>query len=213
MAGGKDSPAVDQSALRMREATFTAGIWLTYVVCSSGAIYVGLTWERPHRTAILALFGAGLAAALAISFLPREQIVRSRYREVFFFSWSLLDLILIMLVTSADGGTGSPFALTFFIPVVFAAMSYPLGSVCAVGGLSVAAYLALALAQGGAQWGYQSLFAVMLLCTCAMSAWQARNHGRQRSALMAISRTDPLTGCLNRRGFEERAAAQVRAAA
>ncbi len=47
----------------------------------------------------------------------------------------------------------------------------------------------------------------MLACTGAMSAWQARNHDRQRTALMEVSRADPLTGCLNRRGFEERAVA------
>jgi diguanylate cyclase (GGDEF)-like protein len=213
MSRGEDRGIVDQSALRMREATFSAGIWLTYVVCGSSSIYIALTWSRPNRGVILALFGAGFAGALLVSLLPREKIVRSRFREAFFFSWSLLDLILIVLVTQADGGTGSPLALTFFIPVVFAAMSYPLGSVAAVGGLSVAAYLAVAVSTGGASWSYQALFGVMLLCTGAMSAWQARNHDRQRGALMEVSRADSLTGCLNRRGFEERAVAEIRAAA
>ncbi len=124
-----------------------------------------------------------------------------------------VDLLLIVLVSLADGGTGSPLALVFFVPVVFAAMSYPLISVAAVGGLSVAAYLSLAVVVGGASWSYQALFAVMLLCTGAMSAWQARNHERQRAALMDVSRADPLTGCLNRRGFEERALAEFGAAA
>ncbi len=63
---------------------------------------------------------------MIISNLPRERIVRSRLREVFFFAWSLVDLLLIVLASLADGGTGSPLALIFFIPVVFAAMSYPL---------------------------------------------------------------------------------------
>ena len=52
----------------------------------------------------------------------------------------------------------------------------------------------------------------MLFCTGAMSTWQARNHGRQRQALMEVSRADPLTGCLNRRGFEERAVAEIASA-
>jgi diguanylate cyclase (GGDEF)-like protein len=209
MASGEDRGIVDQSALRMRVATFAAGIWLTYAVCCSATVYLALTWERPHRGLILALFGAGLAGALVINELPRERIVRSRLRELFFFSWSLIDLLLIVFATMADGGTGSPLALTFFIPVVFAAMSYPLISVAAVGGLSVCGYMALAVIVGGADWGYQGLFAVMLLCTGAMSAWQARNHEHQRTALMEVSRADPLTGCLNRRGFEERALAEI----
>jgi diguanylate cyclase (GGDEF)-like protein len=207
-----DRGIVDQSALRMREATFAAGVWLTYAVCGSSGVYIILTWERPHRGVIAFLFGAGLLAAALVSQLPREQIVRSRYREVFFFSWSLLDLGLIVAATLADGGTASPLALIFFIPVVFAAMSYPLSSVAAVAGLTVGAYLGLAVTIGGASWSYQALFVVMLTCTGAMSAWQARNHGRQHNALMEVSRADPLTGCLNRRGFEERAVAEISAA-
>jgi diguanylate cyclase (GGDEF)-like protein len=212
MKGDEDRGIVDQSALRMRVATFGAGIWLSYVVCGTSAVYVGLTWQRPHRALIAALFGAGFLGAAVVSRLPRERIVRSRFREPFFLSWSIVDLILITLATLVDGGTGSPLALIFFIPVVFAAMSYPLGSVLAVGSLSVAGYLAVAVLVGGADRAYQALFAVMLACTGAMSAWQARNHDRQRSALMEVSRADPLTGCLNRRGFEERAVAVLSAA-
>jgi diguanylate cyclase (GGDEF)-like protein/putative nucleotidyltransferase with HDIG domain len=212
MKGEVDRGIVDQSAVGMRVATFSAGIGLTYVVCATSAIYAALTWERPHRVLLLAVFGVGMLGGVIAARLPRERIVRSRFREVFFFGWSLVDLALIVLATWADGGTGSPIALTFFIPVVFAAMSYPLGSVLAVAGLSVLAYMALAVTIGGASWGYQSLFAVMLGCTGAMSAWQARNHDRQRSALMQVSRADSLTGCLNRRGFEERALAEISAA-
>jgi diguanylate cyclase (GGDEF)-like protein len=208
----QDRGIVDQSALGMRVATFAAGVWLTYVVCTASGIYVVATWQRPHRVLIAALFGAGLVCAAVIAQLPRERIVRSRFREVFFFSWSVLDLCLVFLATLADGGTRSPIALIFFIPVVFAAMSYPRGSVLAVGGLTIGGYLALAVTTGGTSWGYQALFAVMLACTCAMSFWQARNHHHQRVALMEVSRADPLTGCLNRRGFEERAVAELGAA-
>jgi diguanylate cyclase (GGDEF)-like protein len=212
MKAEADRGIVDQSAVGMRVATFGAGIWLTHVVCGTGALYVALTWQRPHRSLMLATFGIGLLGGLLVSRLPRERIVRSNYREVFFFSWSVVDLALIGLGTWADGGTHSPIALVFFIPVVFAAMSYPLGSVVAVGGLSVAAYMGLAVTIGGAGWAYQALFGVMLACTGAMSAWQARNHDDQRTALMEVSRADPLTGCLNRRGFEERAVAEIGAA-
>lgn len=212
MSNGDGRGIVDQSALRVREATFTAGVWLTYVVCSSSAVYVALTWQRPHRTAISLLFGAGLVAAGLVSLLPRERIVRSRLREAFFLSWSAVDLALIAAATVADGGTGSPLALMFFVPVVFAALSYPLKSVLVVGAGTLAMYLGLALAMGGASWSYEWLFAVMLACTGAMSAWLARNQDRQRSALMDVSRADPLTGCLNRRGFEERAVAELGAA-
>ena len=120
---------VDQSALRMREATFTAGIWLSYVVVAAAALYVALTWERPHRIVITVLYGVGLAGAFTISRLPRARIVRSAWREQFFLAWSVLDLGLIVASVALDAGTSSPLALVLFVPVVFAAMSYPLASV------------------------------------------------------------------------------------
>ncbi|TMK24774.1 MAG: diguanylate cyclase [Actinobacteria bacterium] len=212
MKGEVDRGIVDQTAVGMRVATFSAGVWLTYVICVSSAIYAALTWDRPHRGVLVAAFGAGILGGLVAAQLPRERIVRSGFREAFFLGWSLLDLALIVLATWADGGTRSPLALIIFSPVVFAAMSYPLASVLAVGGLSVASYLTLAITVGGGGWAYEGLFAVMLACTGAMSAWQARNHDHQHGALMEVSRADPLTGCLNRRGFEERAMAEIGAA-
>jgi diguanylate cyclase (GGDEF)-like protein len=209
----RDDPCiVDQSALHMRVATFAAGVWLTYVVCGAGAGYIAATWARPHRLLIVSMFCAGLLGAAVIARLPQERIVRSRYREAFFMSWSVADLVLIVAAVAADGGTRSPLALIFFIPVVFAAMSYPLRSVVAVAGLSVIGYLAIAFLAGGSSWRYDAVFAVMLACTGAMSAWQARNQDRQRAALMEVSRADALTGCLNRRGFEERAVVEIAAA-
>ncbi len=204
-----DRGIIDSSALRMREATMVAGVWLTYVLCGTGALYVAITWYRPHRLALAALFAAGMLAGIGISLLSRERVVRSRFREPFFLTWSVLDLVLVSLLTLADGGTASPLVLIFFVPVTFAAATYPLRSVAVVGTLTVTAYLALAVTIGGSRWSYQALFAVVLVCTGAMSAFQARNHDRQRSALTEVSRADPLTGCLNRRGFEERAVAEI----
>jgi diguanylate cyclase (GGDEF)-like protein len=196
----------------MREATVTAGVWLTYVVGGLGEVYVALTWQRSNRPALAVLFAMAVLAGIAVSLLPRERIVRSRFREVFFLSWTFLDFALIVLGTLADGGTGSPLVLVLFVPVVFSSMSYPLGSVAVVGGLSVLSYLTLAVTVGGSSWSYQAAFAVVLTCTGVMSAWQAQNHNRQREVLAEVSRADPLTGCLNRRGFEERAVAEIRTA-
>jgi diguanylate cyclase (GGDEF)-like protein len=212
MTAGDDRGIVDQSALKMREATFTAGVWLTYVVCGSSAVYIALTWDRPNRLLLALLFGAGALGGAVVALLPQERIVRSRWREAFFLSWSVLDVVLITIGTVADGGTSSPLALIFLLPIVFASLSYPLGSVICVGGLTLTAYLVLAALDGGSGWDHQALFAVTLACTGVMSAWLARNQERQRAALMDVSRADPLTGCLNRRGFEERALVEIAAA-
>jgi diguanylate cyclase (GGDEF)-like protein/PAS domain S-box-containing protein len=202
---------MDVSAMRMREATIAAGIWLTLGIGGSGEIYVALTWDRPHRLGLAVLFALAVFSAVVIQRLPTQRIVRSRLREPFFLAWSLLDFAILVIGTFADGGTASPLVLVFFIPVVFSSMSYPLASVVAVGVVSVISYLVVAVVSGGSSWPYQGAFAGALACTAAMSAWQAQNHKRQHKLLATASRTDPLTGCLNRRGFQERADAQIRA--
>jgi len=209
--GSPENAALDVSAMRMREATIAAGIWLTFGIGGFGEIYVALTLQRPNRPGLAVLFAVAVLSAALIILLPRERIVRSRLREPFFLAWSLLDFAMLVIGTLADGGTASPLVLVFFIPVVFSSMSYPLASVVAVGVISVVSYLALALTAGGSSWAYQGAFAGALACTAAMSAWQAQNHKRQHKLLATASRTDPLTGCLNRRGFEERANAQIAA--
>jgi diguanylate cyclase (GGDEF)-like protein len=73
----------------------------------------------------------------------------------------------------------------------------------------IAAIVALlVLAAGEPDW--TSVAAAAL--ACAAFAWQARNHRAERASLARASHTDPLTGCLNRRGFEERAGDAIRAA-
>ena len=49
----------------------------------------------------------------------------------------------------------------------------------------------------------------MLVIAAWICAWQCRNHDRHRPKLDRASRTDPLTGVLNRRGFRERLDAEV----
>ena len=115
-ASGDDRGIVDQSALRMREATFVAGVWLTYVVCGSSAVYIACTWSRPHRILIALLFGAGLLGGAIVSMLPRQRIVRSRFREAFFLGWSILDLLLISLADARRRRHGQPAGADLLLP-------------------------------------------------------------------------------------------------
>ena len=206
----QQSEPLDLPTLRMREATIAAGIWLTFGLAAFAGVYVGLTWSHPHRTAIATLWGIGVAAAALVSLLPSERIVHSRGREPFFLAWSLMDAGMLTAAAALDGGTASPLALIIFLPVVFSAMSYPRASVLTVGVASVIGYLALALAVGGEPLQVEAAFLTVLASMAAVSAWQANNHKRQHTALRHASRTDSLTGCLNRRGFEERAAAELK---
>jgi diguanylate cyclase (GGDEF)-like protein/PAS domain S-box-containing protein len=205
-----ESQVLDIPALRIREATIAVALPMTFGVSGLGCLYAALTWSRPHRFELVALFLISAISAVFVYRL-RQKIVRSRWREAFFLNWTLSDFVMLVAGTLADGGTHSPLVLVFFIPVVFSATSYPLASVVAVGSVSIVSFLAVALIAGGASLPYQVSFAFALFCTGAMSAWQAQSHKRQNRALATASRTDPLTGCLNRRGYEERAVAEVAA--
>jgi diguanylate cyclase (GGDEF)-like protein/PAS domain S-box-containing protein len=205
-----ESDALDVAALGIREATIAVAVPMTFGVSGLGALYVALTWDRPHRLELALLFLVSAVSVIGV-YKMRQWIVRSRWRETIFLSWTLSDFAMLVLGTLADGGTRSPLVLVFFMPVVFSATSYPLASVVAVGVVSILSFLSVALIAGGASAAYQVSFAFALLCTAAVSAWQAQNHKRQNRALATASRTDPLTGCLNRRGFQERAIAEIAA--
>jgi diguanylate cyclase (GGDEF)-like protein/PAS domain S-box-containing protein len=205
-----ESNVVDVAALRIREATVAVAVPMTFGVSALGLLYAGLTWNRPHRLELTVLLVVSAVSVVGV-YKMRQWMVRSRWREALFLSWTLSDFVMLVAGTLADGGTRSPLVLVFFMPVVFSATSYPLASVVAVGAVSVLSFLGVALIAGGASAAYQVSFAFALLCTAAMSAWQAQNHKRQHRALATASRTDPLTGCLNRRGFQERADAELAA--
>lgn len=213
MRGAEGAQVLDISAARLRVATVKIGCQLSYVTCGFGAIYLALTWHQPHRPELVALFVTAGLGTFVIASAPVERIVRSRWCEAFFLGWSVLDLGLIVVGMLIDGGTRSPVAVLLFGAAVFAGMSYPLRSVIAVGVLTVVSYVIVAILSGSTSQGTEAWFCFGLAYISAMSAWQAANQNRQHALLARISRADPLTGCLNRRGFEGRVQAELRATA
>jgi diguanylate cyclase (GGDEF)-like protein/putative nucleotidyltransferase with HDIG domain len=186
-----------------------AGIWLTFGVCLAGFAYCVATWEHPNRSWIIAIFASGLVAGTVIAALPMDRIVRSRFVDVFFVTWSMLDIALIALAVAADGGARSAFTLIFFLPMVFAAVFYPLRTFVPVAAADVLAYLVVADFYGDPDPSYVAFAVACLAFAAVMCAWQAQNHDRARDRLTHMSRTDPLTASLNRRGFEERVSAEL----
>ncbi len=202
------TPEPDESFLEFRERSIRDGAWLTYVVAAVVAAYVAATWEQERRSTLLLLVGVAVFAGYVIARLPAAAIVRSRWREPFFLAWTAADVALIALVVAADGGDESPLRATFFLPLIFAALSYPPRAVAATGAMSVAAY-AIAALLGGAVGETVAVFSALLATGAVMGVSQAVNRDRQRRELALLSRSDPLTGTLNRRGFAERFAAQL----
>ena len=118
----------------------------------------------------------------------------------------------MIVMTSAlvwlDGGIRSPLALLFFLTVVFVGLSYPQRSVVAIGAIDVLAFVGVGLATRSPQPSL-AFFTTCLATVALLCAWEAFDHERQRNVLNRVSRADPLTGCLNRRGFEERLEAEL----
>jgi diguanylate cyclase (GGDEF)-like protein len=195
---------LDPSELRFRLDSVPAGAWVTFIVCAAGLGYV-LGWDHPHNDTLAVLFATAAVGGGVVYALPWERIVRSRYREVVFTAWSTIDLGLIIGLAAIEGGGDSVFVSLLIIPIVFAAVSYPRNLVIGISVMTVCAYLVLATVTDTAG-GYALMFAATLACTAVMCVWQARNHERRRELLAIASRTDPLTGALNRRGFQLAAA-------
>jgi diguanylate cyclase (GGDEF)-like protein len=212
----------DRSEIRFRVESIDIGIRLTLLMCAAGILYALYTWDdRGGRQLIVSLLGISAAVALTIYLLPRERIVRSRWREAFFVVWSVLQIVVITVAYGADKTPTSPLALLFFIPLVYAALSYPVVStlgiaafdfLCYVGAVSfVFTTLGIDTAERPKP-EYSGFFAFSLGVIAILCTWYARHQDRRRTDLARISRADPLTGSLNRRGFAERFEAELNAA-
>jgi GGDEF domain-containing protein len=196
-----------ESDLELRLKTLQTGVWPTLVACAFAVAYAAVTWDRPHRDVLAGMGVAAVLSAVVVQVLPMEHIVR-RWPEPFFLSWTASFVSIIAVSCAADGGSSSPLATLFFLPIAFASLSYPTRSLMVVGAMNFVAFglvAALDPHRGpGAMVFASALFTVTWIC-----AWQTRNHARRRAELAEISRTDDLTGTLNRRGFEARAAHEL----
>ncbi len=203
----------DPTDLRLRRRSITIGIVLSLVVCAVSSVYYAATADHPHRTLLLALSVAAAVASASLPLLPLQRILRSRRPELFFLVWSGALMWVITIGAALDGGAESPLALMLFLTLIFAGMNFAPREMLAVGGASVVVYALLAALFENPDGAYVAFFAACLATTTVMCAWQARNLDEQRGELSRVSRADPLTGSLNRRGFEERLAAELNHAA
>lgn len=211
----------DRSEIRFRVESIDIGVRLTLLMCAAGILYAFYTWhDRSGRQLIASLLGISAALALTIYLLPHEKIVRSRWREPFFVGWAIINIVLITVVVGADHTVTSPLALLFFIPLVYAALSFPLLSMVGIAAVDFLCYIgavSFVLTTFGLHAAerpkpeYSGFFAFTLAVIAVLCTWYARAQDQRRRDLARISRADPLTGSLNRRGFAERLEAELNA--
>src|SRR3954453_9408293 len=100
--------------------TFAAGSLLSLVGCAAYAVYYAMTWDQPHRGALVVLSVASLIGTLLMQLIPVPRIIASdRWREPFFVGWSATLIATISLGAALDGGAHSALALAFFLPLSF----------------------------------------------------------------------------------------------
>jgi len=181
--------------------TVAAGGWATLWACAVGLAYDAFFATTANRVAIAVVVGAVMAiAAIGLWAVPWERFVRSRRREAVLLGWSLLTVLMIGTVAALDGGATSPLALALVLPGSFAALAYSRFRVLVVGVASEAALGALVLI-GSPGAGTVLIGVAVLGGIATIGARQAEFHHEWRRRLAEHSRTDPLTGLLNRRGL------------
>jgi diguanylate cyclase (GGDEF)-like protein len=200
--GYRGIEAIGDEHVRYRLSTVRIALVLGLVVALGTEVYLGATWDRPHRPLITAIVAAGIATVILISLLPVERIMRSRWREPFFVGWAGAMVVLIALGTAADGGPISPIVLLFPLPVIFAALSYPLAGVLIVTGFDLAAFATVALAEPAGT-PESAFIAFALACIALMCVLQARNRHVQQGQLEVITAALESSQALSRQRAEQ----------
>jgi diguanylate cyclase (GGDEF)-like protein len=199
---------LDPLEAQFRLNSVWTGAWTTLIICVPALVYSLTGGGTTNRALFVSSWAMALVAAALMFILPWGSIIASRWRELAFLGWSVIDLTLIVVAAVSDGGAQSPVTWLFFLPVVFAGGSYPTWSVKLIGGIGLAMYTGLALAYGQPL-GRSVLVLGGLGGAALVSWWQAQNAELRRRHLDLASVTDPLTGCLNRRGLDAVAAAEL----
>jgi diguanylate cyclase (GGDEF)-like protein len=199
----------DPAYIRVRQRSVRVGCYLTFAAVTLIATYVLNSPHKRHVGAELTLCTVALVSALLIVAIRAERVVETRWCDLFFGAWSATYQLMILALAALDGGAASPLTLTLFLTLVFAALYYPQRLAMSVGAMSIACYVALGPIAGWATPHATLYFTGVLLMTAVVCVWQAHTLEVQRRQLAEASRTDGLTGCLNRRGFDERLAAAI----
>ncbi|NJC70874.1 GGDEF domain-containing protein [Planosporangium thailandense] len=165
--------------------------------------YVLGTLGQPHRPTMLAVLAAMLAVA-ALGWWQAKTIARSRLRVPIQLSGVVANLASSALLGLLDGGIASPLGDLIPFSLVFFAILVPPRLYAGVAALSLAAYWSVVQFGDPAPAGYAVAHVLGFLGTGYLCLWHAGLVARLRRRLVELSRIDPLTGCLNRRGFDQR---------
>jgi diguanylate cyclase (GGDEF)-like protein len=192
------------------------GLGMSSTVIVTIAVYLLLTPDRANRPVMWWVLAASTVVTIAVALLPWHRLVQSGAAMRLMIAWSLSLVPLIVLLATLDGGQRSPMAFLLLLPLVFAAMAYPVRATVGVGAAMVVGQLTIVLSGEGTRPEDLLVQGVILMLIAMMGIIIARNHGRNlqemeqlAQQLGELAHVDGLTGCLNHRGFRERLDTEV----
>ena len=86
-------------------------------------VYALATPGGRNRPALLVIDVVSLAASLTVFRWVGLRLVTTRWREQFFFGWSIVTVVFIGSAAALDGGTHSPLSYLLVLPLMFAALA------------------------------------------------------------------------------------------
>ncbi|GAB1642118.1 diguanylate cyclase [Krasilnikovia sp. MM14-A1259] len=192
-----------------RRRSVADGGWLGVSVCAVGLGYVVLfAGGHPHRVGMGVLLAVGWLLGAAV-LAGAERLSRSSALRLWMACYGLVEFVLSTGIVALDGGATSTLAVGLLAPMPLIALSTPPRVGVPLLGLISGCYLAVATFVGAADpWHVAVHLGGTIALTFACGS-QGAEAGRQRRRLTELSRLDALTGILNRRGFEQRFAAEM----
>jgi len=173
-------------------------------------IYLALTFHGRHREAMMVIDIVAIVGSLVVVGPLGSRMVTTRWRDLFFFTWSVGTLAVIALPIGLDGGAGSPLAALLVLPVLFGGLLYRLHAVIGLALLALGCLGIILIVGGSTSSAQAGATAIMIGVAGAISATAAMNRSiweqERRTLIESLHRLathDGLTGCLNYQAFQD----------
>jgi hypothetical protein len=118
-------PLDDPEEIEFRARDIVIGSVLAVATAVAIIAYLAQSSDSRHRALLATICVGWVLVAAGMCLLPRRRLVASRWREPFFMAWSATVVGSIAVGVVIEGRPGTPLLAGFILPMIFAAMSYP----------------------------------------------------------------------------------------